>query len=250
LHEGSYILKLKSRNIYGAESETASFFFEISPPWQRSLSAYIAYLVLFGVIAGLGYSFIKRRVRLSALRQEERHRRDIKEREDRFQREALIAEKEIIKLRNEKLRSEMVFRDRELANQTLGIINKNKFLSRIYEDLGHIQDFVVNESAMAKIHGLKNRIIKEIDIKHQNKIFESYFDESNEEFFKRLKDKHPDLTTYDLRLCAYIRMNVSTKEMATMLNISYRGAEVSRYRLRKKLDLPREVNLSAYLAGF
>lgn len=249
LHEGSYILKLKSRNIYGAESETASFHFEISPPWQRSLLAYIVYLVLFIIVACLGYSFIKRRIRFSAQKQEERHQRDIKEREDRFQREALIAEKEIIKLRNDKLRSEMVFRNRELANQTLGIINKNKFLSRINEDLGNIQDFVVNDSARAKIHGLKKRIAKEIDIKHQNKIFESYFDEANEEFFKRLKERHPDLTAYDLRLCAYIRMDISTKEIASMLNISYRGAEVSRYRLRKKMDLPREVNLSSYLAS-
>lgn len=249
LHEGSYVLKLKSRNIYGAESETASFQFEISPPWQRSVMAYIVYLALVIAVAFAVYIYVKRRVRLSAQRQEERHQHDIREREDRFQREALIAEKEIIKLRNDKLMSEMAFRNRELANQTLGIINKNKFLSRINEDLGNIQDFVVNDSARAKIHSLKKRIAKEIDIKHQNKIFESYFDEANEEFFKRLKERHPDLTAYDLRLCAYIRMDISTKEIASMLNISYRGAEVSRYRLRKKMDLPREVNLSSYLVS-
>ena len=93
-------------------------------------------------------------------------------------------------------------------------------------------------------------INREIDIKHQNRIFESYFDEANEDFFRVLKEKHPDLTPYDLRICAFIRMNIPTKEIATILNISYRGAEVSRYRLRKKMELPRGINLAAYLAGF
>ena len=102
---------------------------------------------------------------------------------------------------------------------------------------------------LKKISGLKKLIKKEIDLKTQNKIFETYFDEANEEFFRRLKEKYPDLTPYDLRLCAFIRMNISTKEIATILNISYRGAEVSRYRLRKKLDLPREINLASHLAG-
>jgi DNA-binding CsgD family transcriptional regulator len=120
----------------------------------------------------------------------------------------------------------------------------------VNEDLSNIQDFIVNETAKAKIIGLKKLLRKEIDTKLQNKIFETYFDEANEELFRRLKEKYPDLTPYDLRLCAFIKMNLSTKEIAAILNISYRGAEVSRYRLRKKMDLPREVNLSSYIAGF
>lgn len=250
LHEGIYELRLKSKNIYGAESEPDSFFFEISPPWRRSFIAYSIYLVLIIVFLFLTIRYIMFRVRQAVLREEERHRQEIKEREDKFQREALISEKEIIKLRNEKLRDEMKFRDKELSNQTMGIINKNKFLSRVYDDLNNIQDFIVNDAARSKICVLKKHIKKEIDIKQQMKIFETYFDEANEEFFKRLKDEYPDLTSYDLRLCAFIRMNISTKEIATILNISYRGAEVGRYRLRKKMNLSREVNLSSHLASF
>jgi FixJ family two-component response regulator len=108
----------------------------------------------------------------------------------------------------------------------------------------------MNETAKNKIHSLKKQIRKEIDVKQQNKIFEAYFDEANEKFFKQLKERFPDLTPYDLRLCAFIRMDISTKEIAAILNISYRGAEVSRYRLRKKMQLPRGENLSAFLAGF
>jgi ligand-binding sensor domain-containing protein len=250
LREGSYTLSLKSKNIYGVESEPASFSFEISPPWRRSTMAYSLYLFLFLIFLYLAKRYFDHRVRLSAIRQEEKHKQELKEREDRFQREALLAEKEIIGLRNEKLLAESVFRNKELADQTMGIINKNKFLTKVYEDLGNIQDYVTNSAAKSKIYGVKKRIKKEIDIKHQEKIFKTYFDEANEELFRRLKEKYPDLTTYDLRLCAFIKMNLSTKEISSILNISFRGAEVSRYRLRKKMDLPREINLSAHIAGF
>lgn len=250
LHEGIYTLKLKARNIYGSESLISSLSFRILPPWRRSTTAYLLYLALSGIFVYLVIRFVARRMKLAAIRQEEKYQQEIKEKADLFQREALIAEKEIIDLRNEKLRSEMVYRDKELANQTMAIIEKNKFLKRINEDLNRIQDYVVAEEARNRIYGLVKKIRKEIDIKHQNKIFETYFDEANEGLFRRLKEKHPDLTPYDLRLCAFIRMNISTKEIATILNISYRGAEVGRYRLRKKMQLPREVNLSSYLSSF
>ena len=99
---------------------------------------------------------------------------------------------------------------------------------------------------ITKITVLKRCINKETENKQQ-KIFETYFDEVHDEFFKRLKEKYPQLSPNDLRLCAYIRMNFSTKEIATLLNISYRGVEISRYRLRKKLILPRDKNLSTFL---
>jgi DNA-binding CsgD family transcriptional regulator len=190
-----------------------------------------------------------RRIERSKQREKQRYLEEIREQEQQFQREALIAEKEIIKLRNDKLRSEMVHRDKELANQTMGIIHKNKFLIRVNEDLNSIQDFIVNDTAKSKIFNLKKRIKKEIDIKQQSKIFETYFDEVHEEFFEKLKEKFPVLTPNDLRICAFIRMNLTTQEIATILNISYRGAEISRYRLRKKLGLDRSTNLSTFLTN-
>ncbi len=250
LREGSYTIRLKSRNIYDVESDPAAFSFKVRPPWQRSPAAYFIYLALVIGAIFLAARYLLYRFRQSLRRQEEEHIKEMEEREDRYERDALIAEREIIRLRNETLQNEMVFRDKELANQTMVIINKNKFLKKVNEDLSNIQDFIVNDTARAKILGLKKLIRKETDIKLQNKIFDTYFDEANEELFRRLKEKYPDLTPYDLRICAFIRMNISTKEIATILNISYRGAEVSRYRLRKKMNLPRDINLASHLAGF
>ena len=116
-------------------------------------------------------------------------------------------------------------------------------------ELEKVQNTTEDGAIKSKMAVLKKRIDKEIDSKRQNQIFETYFDEVHKELFERLKAKFPQLTAKDLRLCAYIRMDIASKEIATLLNISYRGVEVSRYRLRKKLDLPREVNLSTFLSG-
>ena len=79
--------------------------------------------------------------------------------------------------------------------------------------------------------------------------FELYFDQVHENFFQRLRDHYPKLTPKDQKLCAYLRMNLSTKEIAPLLNISVRGVEISRYRLRKKLGLTSETNLVDFITA-
>lgn len=250
LREGAYTLNVRARNVFGTESDTAQFHFSVRPPFRRSTVAYLVYLFLFALLLYSVARYSLRRAALAARKGEEKLRAEMREQQRIHDQESLLADKKIADLTNEKLRAEMVFRDRELANQTMIIIEKNKFLQKVCEELYGIQDFVVNDQVRTRVLELKKKINREIDIKHQNKIFESYFDEANEDFFRILKEKHPDLTPYDLRICAFIRMNIPTKEIAAILNISYRGAEVSRYRLRKKMQLPRGINLSAYLAGY
>ncbi|MBL0272833.1 MAG: hypothetical protein IPQ06_07095 [Chitinophagaceae bacterium] len=77
--------------------------------------------------------------------------------------------------------------------------------------------------------------------------FAKHFDKVHSDFMVGLKEKHPTITPNELKLCAYLRMNLSTKEIAQLMNISVRGVEISRYRLRKKLQLPSEANLFDYL---
>ena len=77
-------------------------------------------------------------------------------------------------------------------------------------------------------------------------LFETSFNEAHGSFFKKLKANHPDLVPNDLKLCAYLHMNMSSKEMASLLNISLRGVEIRRYRLRKKLNIPHDKNLAEF----
>ncbi len=249
LPEGDYTFMIKTLNIYGVESGISEFEFKILPPWYRSVYAYYVYILLFILFTGLVVKFVLYRLNLAKKRQSEKHFAELKEKEERFQHQAIIAEKEIVKLRNEKLQTEMIYRDKELANQTMGIISKNKFLVKLKEELQRAQKNTSDGELKTRLSIINRRIDKEIDNEQQNRIFETYFDEVHDDFFERLKQKHPNLSPRDMRLSAYIRMNLTSKEIAVLLNISDRGVEISRYRLRKKLNIPREMNLSTYLSN-
>jgi DNA-binding CsgD family transcriptional regulator len=77
--------------------------------------------------------------------------------------------------------------------------------------------------------------------------FAKHFDKVHSDFVMQLKTKHPDISPNEVKLCSYLRMNLSSKEIAQLLNISLRGVEISRYRLRKKLNLQGGENLFDYL---
>jgi DNA-binding CsgD family transcriptional regulator len=77
--------------------------------------------------------------------------------------------------------------------------------------------------------------------------FAFHFDRVHSDFLAALKQEYPQLTANEQKLCAYLRMNLSTKEIAGLMNISVRGVEISRYRLRKKLQIPTETNLFQFL---
>jgi len=111
-----------------------------------------------------------------------------------------------------------------------------------------LQSNTHDSSLKSKISLIINRIDKEFDSQKQNELFETYFDEVHEDFFKRLSEAYPSLTPREMKLCAYIKMNISSKEIATLLNISLRGVEISRYRLRKKLNIDRTENLTAFIS--
>jgi hypothetical protein len=97
---------------------------------------------------------------------------------------------------------------------------------------------------------LKKLINQNIENEHDWEMFEKLFDQAHTNFFKRLKTEYPALTPSDLRLCAYLRMNLSSKEIAPLINITIRGVEERRYRLRKRLNLPAELNLTDYILSY
>ena len=81
-------------------------------------------------------------------------------------------------------------------------------------------------------------------------IFESYFNEAHRDFIQRLKSEYQDITTGDIRICCLLRMNLSTKEIASLMNISVRAVELRRYRLRKRLQLESDTNLVEFLMKY
>ncbi len=249
LHEGHYTFKVKAIDPVKNESNISSFSFYIQPPWYRSTIAYVGYALGIFLFNLLVIWFVYHRIRVSRRKERLKHLQEYRKKVQQYQREALISEKEIIKLRNDQLQGKMIHLDKELANQTMNIIQKNKFMGKLKSELKNLQSQAADSSLKSKISLIINRIDKEFDDKRQNELFETYFDEVHDDFFKRLLAKYPSLTPREQRLCAYIKMNISSKEIAALLNISQRGVEISRYRLRKKLDIDRDTNLGTFISA-
>ncbi|MCF8370065.1 MAG: LuxR C-terminal-related transcriptional regulator [Bacteroidales bacterium] len=247
LKEGSYNLHVKSRNYKQEEGSKVQFRFVVLPPWYRSLLAYFGFAILFLLIIGLTYFLINRRIerlkKLMALKQQ----REIEQKEKKIQEEREKTEKELIGLRNEKLRDEVIHKSKELANSANSIIHKNQVLNEIKADLKLMAEESKNLFVQRKIKGLLRKIDKDIEDDQGHEIFRSNFDRVHENFIAQIRKAHPDLTPKDLQMVSYLRMNMSTKEIAPMLNISVRGVEISRYRLRKKLGLQHDHNLTDYI---
>lgn len=249
LREGDYVFKVKARDPFQNESEVASFSFYIDPPWYRSVVALLAYTLAVFILIAILVWWVYHRMQISKRKERLKNLQEHRKRVHQYQREVLVSEKEIIKLRNEQLRGKMIHLDKELANQTMHLVQKNKFMGKLKNELKSLQSLVDDSAAKSKISLIINRIDKEFDNEKQKELFETYFDEVHEDFFKRLADRFPALTPREQKLCAYIKMNISTKEIATLQNISSRGVEISRYRLRKKLGLDRDTNLSTFITS-
>jgi len=247
LPAGQYSFELRARNSDQVGPSAISYKFEVLPPWYRSGVALIVYFALLLLIIYLGQRYISYRVEQSRLAENQKQKEKYLSRVQLLKEEALIAEKEMERLRNEKLSLEMIHKEKELANSTMQLIRKNTILNKFKTDLRSAFSSADNDMAKDSVNRLVKRIDKEIDNEKQWKVFNMHIEQVYEELFKKLKDRYPDLTPRELSLCAYLRMNISTKEIATLMNISARGVEISRYRVRKKLGLDRVASLTDFI---
>jgi len=251
LKEGEYIFEVKAINAFGVESPVSQFKFTIAPPWHRSKAAYIVYgLFLLCFLIGNVY-YVRIRILRGRQREKIRLEKRLSQRENLFREQNILSEKEILHLRNETLRMEMDHKNKELANATLHLIQKNKTLSDLQNDLSKLSRRNSPDSNEKQVvNNLLKKIKKDLRSEKSWEVFNSYFDEVHQDFISRLKEKYTELSPNDLRLCAYLRMNISSKEIASLMNISVRGVEISRYRLRKKLKLSNQTNLTEFIITF
>ncbi len=251
LKEGNYTFEVKSMNTFHSIGPVSKYVFRINPPFHRSGAAYFIYTILLIFIVIGNIYFQKRRVEKARANELQKHEKEMSSQVMLFREQALIQEKEIVNLRNETLLNEMNHKNKELANSTLHLLHKNKILTSIKLQLSDlIQKSLENIDHKHEISGIVRKINKELFNEKHQEAFDSYFDEVHQNFIKRLKETHPGLSPKELRLCAYLKMNLSSKEISSLMNISVRGVEISRYRLRKKLNLDRETNLTDYILNF
>ncbi len=247
LPEGDYIFRLDAQNQYGIKARPSEFHFSILPPWYRSLLAYFFYLLVCIFVLLLAVYLIRRRMRFVQLRLKQRQEEELKAKEQKFREESLLVEKEIVQLRNDKLRDEVNFKNRELASSTMNIIHKNEVLSYALGELKKALKKIQDPTALVQVKKLAKTVEKEFNSEEDWEQFELHFDQVHANYLQKLRKEYSQLSPKDLRMCAYLRMNLSTKEIAPLMNISVRGVEISRYRLRKKFELNRDDNLIEFL---
>lgn len=227
LPAGTYNFQVKGK-INEKETSILNYQFSIARPWYLTHLAIAGYFVIF-LLGLLGIHIAYRR----------HHEKVLGEREKNLRMKTLEAEQKVIKLQKEHLEKDMAEKNGQLAASTMSIIRKNEFLSALKEEL--------KRSDTSKVSGVIKTIDKEISEEDNWKMFQEAFKNADKDFFDKLKSKHPGLTSNDLRLCAYLRLNFTSKEIAPLLNISVKSVEIKRYRLRKKMELPHELNLTDYI---
>lgn len=237
---GKYVFKVKAHDNLGHESETVSYQFEIKAPWYKSNWAWLLYFILFVILLYLLNQLQKNKL------QKQQKKFDEEQARLRYihQLELEKNEKEIIKLQNEKLANDVQFKNKELADASMHLVERNDALAKVKEELQRLYKSTDNNLNIKKAIQFLNDIERN-DANWEQ--FAMHFDEVNNGFLKKLKTRFPVLTNNDLKICAYLQLNLSSKEIAQLANISLRGVEISRYRLRKKLEIPTEQSLIDFL---
>lgn len=244
LPNGDYTFHVRAMAPNGTISEVTSLPLEIRPPWYKHWLAILIYLALLTALYFIGRNYYEKRL-------EEQQRKFkakmLADQEARLAKESEENERKLMALKNHQLEQELASKNRELANTAMNIVYKNEMLNNLHHELTNLNDSNGNKLSSDQLR----KVSKLIDEAHSDDrdwdLFEKSFNEAHENFFKKLKSDYPALVPNDLKLCAYLRLNMSSKEIASLLNISTRGVEIRRYRLRKKLNLPTEKNLTEFL---
>ena len=243
LSPGKFTFEVKVRNNLGNESVVSAYTFNIQPPWYMASWAKVIYLLLLVCMIFILYRLQEQKFKSQHTKYEEEQ----KKLRYIYDLELNKSESELVALRNEKLEAEISHKNSELASSAMHLVKKGELVSKMKTELGHVIKGISNPQAEAELKKMIRSISEDDNMDQEWEHFTLHFDKVHSDFVSDLKEKHPAISNNEVKLCAYLRMNLSTKEMAQLMNISVRGVEVSRYRLRKKLELSTEISLFDYL---
>jgi DNA-binding CsgD family transcriptional regulator len=235
LPPGDYTFRVRAKFAESILKNTESYSFTISKPWYGTNLAVFIYIL---VLICCAYFINKLYINYYHKKEEKL----IEENNLLLEIQELENEQQLMRIKNDQLSQDVDYINKELAVSAMDLNSKNELLAFIREDLKNT-DADENRSIKSVI----STINKNITGKDSWSVFKEAFENSDKDFFKKMKESHPTLTSNDLRLCAYLRLNLSSKEIAPLFNISVRSIEIKRYRLRKKMDLPHEQGLVEYV---
>jgi len=250
LKEGHYTFHVRAKNVNGEISADEVYEFTIKAPWYRSFWAYTFYGASVMGLLFVGFNMLDKKYQREQKRMALRQEKELNQKENEISKISQQSQEEITRLQNEKLESELQHMNNELATSTMHLLNKNEFISGIRTNLVQIIKKSTNEEVKRELNQINRDIENNISADADWEQFQFHFDRVHGDFSSRFKTAFPSLSPQEIKLSAYLRMNLSTKEIAQLLNISVRGVEISRYRLRKKLALDRTRNLQDFILNF
>jgi len=248
LRPGNYVFKVRSRDLTGSTGEESSFKFSIPRVWYQTNLAFLSYgLIIIFLILLLVY-FIRRKIdqerrkaRITAQKSKKLLELEIEQLKLKQDKNRIIGDKQILEEDNIRI-------SKELANYTMLLLKKKDVFSETYTNLKEFKTTLKTPPARKKLHDILMKLQQHRIGEEYMTIFDVNFERIHKNFFKQLKIIDPELTKRELRLCAFVKMNLSNKEIAPLLNISVRGVETARYRVRKRLKV-QETNFIIFLEG-
>jgi AraC family transcriptional regulator, chitin signaling transcriptional activator len=235
LPSGNYTFRVRAKFANSNLENNIVYNFKILKPWYKTNFMLFIYFLFLLVLA----HFIHKTYKTYYQKQREKL---IEENNLLLEIKELENEQELMRMRNEQLSQDVDEKNRALAVSTMSLNSKNELLSFIKEDLK--RNVTSDDKNIKSVITTINKNITEEDSWNT---FKEAFDNADKDFLKKIKTAHQSLTPNDLRLCAYLRLNLSSKEIAPLLNISVRSVEIKRYRLRKKMQLSHEAGLVDYI---
>jgi len=242
LESGKYTIQLRNKADFKYPAQ--ELLIRIDRPWLLSDWMIFTYAIGFMGIIILIVLYFKHKALKEKQWLEQNRRRKMEEMEN----DSLKQQQRISELEKEKLKIEIREKNKQMAIITMNEAKRNNLLIDLKKDIVSLEQSTEEGTVNIKV---VKQTLKKIDMELNNKeswaIFEQYFNTIFDGLMDRLSAKYPQLTQSDLRLCAYLKLKMNNKEIADLLNISYRSVEVAKYRLRKKLGLELNDNFSALL---
>jgi len=254
LPKGKYVFKVRARDLLESKEAICTYTFIILPAWYESQIAFVIYGILVLIlIVGL-MIWVNHRSKKGARDMEKLKEIEINEQKKIFEAETTEKKKEIKELKNQQLQYELRHKSQELASSTMNVIRKNEMLQEIMDSISKVSTEIKanhdTTAILSRLNKMERNIKQNIENDNNWKRFEENFDLVYENYLKRLGEAYPELGVSDKKLCAYLKMDLTSKDIAQLMNMSVRSVEMNRYRLRKKMNIDREVNLGEFLQRF
>lgn len=232
LPSGKYTFMVQSRNLVGQYVTSTPYSFTIRAPFYKSRGAKAVYALLSCLFVAVLLRLQRQVYQKKTARQENAQQQELRQ------------------LKEEKMQSELKHINNLLGASTMNLVVKNEFIESVKNDLQDIKQKVEGKETRKSIEKIVREIDTNLRIQEDWEQFQYHFDAVHGDFLSRLRTAFPDISPNEQKLCAFLRLNLQTKDIAHILGVSVRGVEVARYRLRKKLQLEKGQNLSKFILEY